>query len=196
MGWIEGALRIMPPVYLHVGGYNVSEIFWPAIALPTITFALLYLWPFLERRFTHDHEEHHVLDRPSERPVRTALGVVVLSFYVVLLLAGAQDIWSQHLGLSLSTVLWTFRVAVFVLPVLTGAFAYKLCRDLERHRHAARAAAHAEPPVAPNEEPAATPPTPAPVTPAPRRRFADTFVGLVVLWILRRSGARRARTRR
>src|SRR6516164_5141577 len=33
LGWIEGALRIMPPVYLHLGPYNVSELFWPAIAL-------------------------------------------------------------------------------------------------------------------------------------------------------------------
>jgi ubiquinol-cytochrome c reductase cytochrome b subunit len=153
MGWIEGALRIMPPVYLHLGPYNVSELFGPAIALPTITFALLYLWPFIEQRVTHDHAEHHVLDRPSQRPVRTALGVVVLTFYSVLLLAGGQDIWAQQLDVSLSTVLWTFRVLVFVLPVLLGAFTYKLCRDLERHRHAARVAETAEPPIAPNEEP-------------------------------------------
>ena len=32
LGWIEGALRLMPPVYLHIGPYNVSELFWPAIA--------------------------------------------------------------------------------------------------------------------------------------------------------------------
>jgi hypothetical protein len=175
----------------------VSEIFWPAIVLPTITFALLYLWPFLERRFTHDDAEHHVLDRPSERPLRTALGVVVLTFYSVLLLAGGQDIWAQKLDLSLSTVLWTFRVAVFVLPVLTGAFTYKLCRDLERHRHAARVAATAEPPVAANEEPIAeAPPTPGVTVEPARRRFADTLVGVLILWILRRAGGRRARARR
>jgi hypothetical protein len=152
LGWIEGALRIMPPVYLHLGPYNVSELFWPAIALPTITFGLLFLWPFLEQRMTHDHREHHVLDRPSERPVRTALGVVVLSFYAVLLLAGGQDIWAQQLDVSLSAVLWTFRVLVFVLPVVFGAFTYKFCRDLERHRHAARAR---PPPTADRAEQAA-----------------------------------------
>jgi ubiquinol-cytochrome c reductase cytochrome b subunit len=193
MGWIEGALRIMPPVYLHLGSYDVSEIFWPAIALPTITFALLYAWPFLERRFTGDRAEHHVLDRPSQRPVRTALGVVVLTFYAVLLLAGGQDIWSQQLDVSLSSVLWTFRVAVFVLPVLTGALTYKVCRDLERHRHAARVAETAEPPVAPAEEPVAEPEPPPPV-PA-RRRFADTLAGVAILWILRRAGGRRERER-
>ncbi len=190
MGWIEGALRIMPPVYLHLGPYDVSEIFWPAIALPTITFALLYLWPFLERRVTGDHDEHHVLDRPSERPVRTALGIVVLTFYAVLLLAGGQDIWAQQFGVSLSSVLWTFRIGVFVLPVLTGAFTYKLCRDLERHRHAERIASTAEPPVAPNEEPIAPPPGAPDATPR-RHRLSDTLVGVAILWILRRTGDRR-----
>jgi ubiquinol-cytochrome c reductase cytochrome b subunit len=198
MGWIEGALRIMPPVYLHLGPYDVSEIFWPAIALPTITFVLLYLWPFLERRFTHDHAEHHVLDRPSERPVRTALGVVVLTFYSVLLLAGGQDIWAQKLNVSLSSVLWTFRVLVFVLPVLTGAFTYKLCRDLERHRHAARVAATAEPPMAPNEEPAsgAVSTTAVGAAAPPRPRFLDAVLGAVIFWILRRASRKRERVKR
>jgi ubiquinol-cytochrome c reductase cytochrome b subunit len=196
MGWIEGALRIMPPVYLHLGPYDVSEIFWPAIVLPTLTFVLLYLWPFLERRITHDTGEHHILDRPSERPVRTALGVVVLAFYAVLLLAGGQDIWAQQFGVSLSSVLWTFRITVFVVPVLLGLLTWKLCRDLQRHRHAERIEETAEPPVAPNEEPVEEPAASAPQGPAPRRRFADTFVGLAVLWILRRTGSRRARARR
>jgi ubiquinol-cytochrome c reductase cytochrome b subunit len=138
-----------------------------------------------------------VLDRPSERPVRTALGVVVLTFYAVLLLAGGQDIWAQKLDVSLSAVLWTFRVLVFVLPVLTGAFTYKLCRDLERHRHAAREAERAEPPVAVNEEPLVPPSTIAPPEAVPkRRRFADTLLGVMILWILRRAGGRRERVRR
>jgi ubiquinol-cytochrome c reductase cytochrome b subunit len=151
LGWIEGALRIMPPAYIKVGSYNISELFWPAILLPTVTFALLYLWPFLEARLTHDHAEHHLLDRPSERPVRSALGVVVLTFYVVLLLAGGQDIWAQELHLPLDTVLWTFRIGVFVLPALLGLFTWKLCRDLTAGRHAEREEALAELPVAVNQ---------------------------------------------
>jgi len=202
LGWIEGALRIMPPVYLHLGPYNVSELFWPAIALPTITFGLLFLWPLLEQRMTHDHREHHILDRPSERPVRTALGVVVLTFYAVLLLAGGQDIWAQQLDVSLSAVLWTFRVLVFVLPVVFGAFTYKFCRDLERHRHAARAAAAAEPPIGPNEPPPTevSRPTPAaapaPATPGRFDRLRRTGFGVVILFVLRRAAARRERVRR
>jgi ubiquinol-cytochrome c reductase cytochrome b subunit len=153
LGWVEGALRIMPPALVRLGPYSISELFWPAVVLPGVTFGLLYLWPFLERRATGDHAEHHLLDRPSERPIRTALGVVVLAFYSVLLLAGGQDIWAQELGLSLPTVLWAFRAMVFVVPALLGWFTWRLCRDLEAGRHAARMEARAEPPVAFNEKP-------------------------------------------
>jgi hypothetical protein len=90
-------------------------------------------------------------------------------------------------------MIWTFRIAVFVVPVLTGAFTYKLCRDLERHRHAARVAEKAEPPVAPNEEPVGPSGTDAGEGPPATRRFADSVLGVVILWILRRAGRRKVR---
>jgi ubiquinol-cytochrome c reductase cytochrome b subunit len=204
MGWIEGALRIMPPAYVKVGTYNISEIFWPAILLPTVTFGLLYLWPFLEAKLTGDHAEHHLLDRPSERPIRTALGVVVLTFYSVLLLAGAQDIWSQELNVSLSAVLWTFRILVFVLPAVLGLFTWKVCHDLRAGRHAEHEEARAELPVAVNqptpEHARVTPPLepePQPDDVSPPRGWARKLQGVVILFVLRRAGTRpRERTPR
>jgi ubiquinol-cytochrome c reductase cytochrome b subunit len=130
LGWTEGAIRLFPPWYLHIGRYGVPEVFWPAIALPTLTFALLYAWPFLEARFTHDHAEHHLLDRPRDRPVRTAIGVGVLTFYVVLLVAGAQDLVAQWLKVSIISVTHTLQVLVFVVPIAAGVFTWRLCRDL------------------------------------------------------------------
>jgi ubiquinol-cytochrome c reductase cytochrome b subunit len=196
LGWTEGALRIMPPVYLHLGSYSVSEIFWPAVVLPGLTFALLYAWPFLEAFATGDHAEHHLLDRPSERPVRTAIGVGVLTFYAVLLFAGAQDLWSQHLGISLDVVLWTFRVLVVVLPVVLALFTWKLCHDLEAGRHAAHEEAQAELPIAPAEAPLVPPDEPAQPPASPGggvlRRVVDLVAGLVILVILRRGGRTRS----
>src|SRR5205807_2332620 len=101
VGWLEGALRIFPAWRIHVFGYTISEIFWPGIVLPGVTFGLLYMWPFLEARFTDDHLEHHLLDSPRDRPVRTAIGVGVLTFYIVLVVAGAQDIIAQKLGVGI-----------------------------------------------------------------------------------------------
>src|SRR3954447_6844906 len=128
----------MPPALVHLGPYTISEIFWPAVLLPSFTFAALYAWPFLEAWVTHDHAEHHLLDRPSDRPVRTGIGALVLTFYIVLLLAGGQDIWADLFGLSLDSTIWAFRVLVVVVPVAVGAFTWKVCRDLRRGRHAAR----------------------------------------------------------
>jgi ubiquinol-cytochrome c reductase cytochrome b subunit len=130
LGWTEGAIRLFPPWYLHVGRYGVPEVFWPAIALPTLTFALLYSWPFLERRFTHDRAEHHLLDRPRDRPLRTAIGVGVLAFYVVLLIAGAQDLFAQWFNVSIESVTRTLQVLVFVVPIVFALFTWRFCRDL------------------------------------------------------------------
>jgi ubiquinol-cytochrome c reductase cytochrome b subunit len=157
LGWVEGALRIAPPAFLEIGPYSVSELFWPAILLPTVTFLLLYAWPFLERRFTHDYAEHHLLDRPSDRPMRSAIGVGVLSFYVVLLLAGGQDIWAQTFDVSLTSVLWTFRISLIVVPIALGLVTWKLCRDLKAGRHAEHQEERAELPVGPNEAPTPRP---------------------------------------
>jgi ubiquinol-cytochrome c reductase cytochrome b subunit len=130
LGWTEGALRVFPAIRLHVFGFRVPEVFFPGVALPGITFAALFLWPFLEQRFTRDRMPHHLLDRPRQRRWRTALGVGVLTFYVVLFLAGGQDIYAQKLGVSIAPVTWTLRAALLVLPLASAAFAWKLASDL------------------------------------------------------------------
>jgi ubiquinol-cytochrome c reductase cytochrome b subunit len=130
MGWLEGALRLFPAIRLHLLGHTLSELFWPGVALPTVTFGLLYLWPFLERRVTRDVDAHELLDRPRDRPVRTAAGAATISFYVVLFAAGSQDIIAQKVGVDIPVVVSTFRAMLFVVPPLVAALAWKLCHDL------------------------------------------------------------------
>lgn len=154
MGWLEGALRLGPPWYVEIGNrYAISEVFWPAVLLPALTFALLYAWPFLERRATGDRAEHHLLDRPSDRPTRTAIGVAVLAFYAVLMLAGGQDIWAELLGVSLQSIVWAFRVLLLLAPAVTAWFTWRLCADLRAGRHSERVEAQTEAPIGPNELP-------------------------------------------
>ncbi|MEY2455976.1 MAG: ubiquinol-cytochrome c reductase cytochrome b subunit, partial [Acidimicrobiaceae bacterium] len=130
MGWLDGALRIMPGWEIRAFGYEIPNPFFPAVLLAGLTFTLLYAWPFLEARVTRDHAEHHLNDRPRQRPVRTALGVATLSFYAVLFLGGSADLISSTFGLSVNAVLVTFRVALFVLPVLCASVTYRLCKEL------------------------------------------------------------------
>ncbi len=130
VGWLEGALRLAGPWRIHLFGHTISELFWPAIVLPGITFGLLYAWPFLEARFTGDHAVHHLLDRPRDRPTRTAIGVGVLTFYLVLFVAGSQDIIAQKLNWPIERVLWTLRVLLIALPIVTASISYRLASDL------------------------------------------------------------------
>jgi ubiquinol-cytochrome c reductase cytochrome b subunit len=130
MGWLEGALRLAPAWRIHVFGYTISEVFWPGVLLPGITFGLLYAWPFVERRLSRDTAEHHLLDRPRDRPLRTAFGVGTLTFYAVLFVAGSSDIGAQKFVVAIPTFTRVLQVLVVVLPLITALITWKLCHDL------------------------------------------------------------------
>ena len=145
IGWLEGALRMMPGWEIRAFGFELPNPFFAGVLLPGLTFGLLYLWPFLEARRTKDRDVHHLLDRPRDRPMRTALGVATLAFYAVLFIAGGSDVLATEFGLSVNQLIWSSRVSLFVVPVVAGLIAHRLCRDLS--------ARDAEPPDEPPDEP-------------------------------------------
>jgi ubiquinol-cytochrome c reductase cytochrome b subunit len=131
MGWLDGALRIMPSWEFSSFGHTIPfEVFLPAVLFPAMTFLLFYAWPFLEARFTGDHAEHHLLDRPRDRPVRTAIGAWGLAFYFCLFAASSTDVLANFFHVSLNTVLWSFRFIVVVVPILAGLATYRICLDM------------------------------------------------------------------
>jgi ubiquinol-cytochrome c reductase cytochrome b subunit len=152
LGWVEGAIRLFPPWSLHLFGGTIPEVFWPSIALPGVTFAALYAWPFVEAKVTGDHEEHHLLDRPSDRPVRSAIGAGALTFYGVLMLAGGDDIIAQQLGLDIETVVFVLRTLVFVLPFVVAFVTWRVCREIRAGGRTRREEESTEPPVADYED--------------------------------------------
>jgi ubiquinol-cytochrome c reductase cytochrome b subunit len=130
--WIQGALRLMPGVSLKLGPYTVANQFFPGLLYPGVVFAILFAWPFLEARVTGDRSEHHLLDRPRDRPVRTALGAAAISGFVVLLLAGSDDVFVTEFDWSIVTVRNVERVLFLVVPALVGLFVWRIARDLAR----------------------------------------------------------------
>src|SRR5687767_15149948 len=130
MGWVEGALRLMPAWELRAFGFELPNPFYPAVLLPGITFMLLYAWPFLEARFTRDREPHHLLDLARYHPVRTALGVATLCFYVVLFLAASNDLVAIWFEVPVESVTIAYQIALFVLPPIAGYVTYRLMRAL------------------------------------------------------------------
>ena len=134
IGWLDGALRVFPPWEIRVFHHTVANPFFPAVLLPGITFGLLYAWPFLEQRFSKDKEPHNLLDRPRDRPLRTAFGVSTITFYVVLFLSGGTDVLASTFGLSFESLLVVFQISLLVLPPAVGWVAWKVCKELSRQR--------------------------------------------------------------
>lgn len=132
VGWLEGALRLFPPWEPTVFGVTIPNPFFPAVVLPVVCFGLLLAYPWLERKTTGDRAEHHLLDRPRDRPGRMAVGVAAITFVVVILVAGSQDILALKFDVPLRSLVWTLRIAALILPPVTGAVAYLWARDLGR----------------------------------------------------------------
>jgi len=133
MGWLDGALRIMPSWEFTGFGHTIPfVVFLPAVLFPGITFTIFYLWPFLEPRITGDKAMHNLLIRPRERPLHTALGAGALGFFFTLFGASATDVLANFFQISLNSVLWFFRFAVFIVPVIVFFVAWRLCIDMNQ----------------------------------------------------------------
>jgi ubiquinol-cytochrome c reductase cytochrome b subunit len=128
--WLQGALRLMPPWEIRAFGHTVANPFFPGILLPGLAFTVLFAWPWLEAICTRDWRTHHLLDRPRDRPVRTAIGVGAFVFVFQLLVAGADDVIAVEARWSIVTLRTVERFALLVLPVLAALVAYRVARDL------------------------------------------------------------------
>ena len=82
IGFIDGGARIFPPWEIVLWGYHIPPVLWGALGIPGLMFGALALYPILERVLTKDTASHHLLQRPRDVPVRTALGAMGLTAYV------------------------------------------------------------------------------------------------------------------
>jgi len=132
MGWLDGALRIMPSWEWTGWGHTIPfEVFLPAVVFPGLVFNLCFGWPIIERRFTKDNELHNLLDRPRDRPKRTAAGVAMIGLLFVLFGASATDVLANFFHISLNEVLWFFRIAAIVVPIIAGLAAWRICLEMQ-----------------------------------------------------------------
>jgi ubiquinol-cytochrome c reductase cytochrome b subunit len=133
LGWLIGALRLVPGWDFTIGGYTVvPNPFWGGVAFPLIVIGFLYFWPWIERRMTGDTGFHNVLDRPRDAPRRTAVGIAMATLVFLVLLAGSADRVTVLFGISYDAQLWLYRVLVFVGPLVAGLVTYRVCVELQR----------------------------------------------------------------
>jgi ubiquinol-cytochrome c reductase cytochrome b subunit len=135
MGFADGALRLLPG-FLEFDAFGRTwsfNIFLGAIVLIPLLFTIQGAYPFLEAWVTGDKREHHLLDRPRNAPVRTGLGVMAISFYLILFIAAGNDIIAIKLHLSINDITNTLRLACFVVPPLAFWVTKRICLSLQRH---------------------------------------------------------------
>jgi quinol---cytochrome-c reductase cytochrome b subunit len=133
VGWLIGALRLMPPLEIHVFGYTlVPNPFFGGALFPLIVFGLLYLWPVIERKITGDDRRHDLLDWPRDKPWRTATISAFFSWVAIVFLAGSQDQVALHFHISYVGLIWFFRIASIVVPILVFFVVRAVARELQR----------------------------------------------------------------
>jgi ubiquinol-cytochrome c reductase cytochrome b subunit len=128
MGFLDGALRLMPAWELSIGGHALAlDVLIPGLVVPAAFFTALAVYPLADRWITGGRPPHGLLPpTPADPANRTAAGVAGVTLYGLLWAAAANDEIAYHLQIPLYTVTWIFRVLVLAGPAL----AFLLTRDI------------------------------------------------------------------
>jgi ubiquinol-cytochrome c reductase cytochrome b subunit len=133
VGFLDGALRLMPNWEISALGVTLSiNVFFPAMILAPALLTVLAIYPWIERFATKDNREHHLLDRPRNVPVRTAIGAATVAFYIVLMIGGGNDVIAYNFDLSINTMIRILQVSLFVVPIVTFIVTKRIALSLQR----------------------------------------------------------------
>ncbi|CAN5475558.1 cytochrome bc complex cytochrome b subunit [soil metagenome] len=134
MWFSDGALRLLPGwlEFTAFGNTYGMNIFLGSLVLLPVVWIVCGVYPFVEAWITGDKREHHLLDRPRNAPVRTAVGAAAVSIYLVLAMASVNDILAIKLGLSINDLTMLFRALFFILPIISFVVVKRLCISLQR----------------------------------------------------------------
>jgi ubiquinol-cytochrome c reductase cytochrome b subunit len=141
MGFLDGALRLMPAWELTVAGHPLDlGVLIPALVVPGLFFTCLFficvaLYPIADQRIAGGRPPRGLLPpRPADPANRTAVGVAGVTLYGLLWAAAANDEIAYHLQIPLYTVTWIFRVLVLAGPALAFGFTRVMCHALADRR--------------------------------------------------------------
>jgi ubiquinol-cytochrome c reductase cytochrome b subunit len=131
LGWLIGALRLVPGFDLTIGGYTlVPNPFWGGALFPLAILIVLALWPWAERKVTGDDAFHNLLERPRDNAWRTSLGAAFLTWIFLGFMSGSADRVTVWLGLDYVAQIWAYRVLIWVVPLLVFFAVRRSCREL------------------------------------------------------------------
>ena len=131
MLWTDGLARVMPAWELYLGNYTIPGAFW-VVVVALIMVVLLMAYPFIEKKFTGDDAHHNLLQRPRDVPVRSGLGAMAISFFVLVTISGGNDHVAHFFQISLNAMTWVGRIGLFIVPPIAYFLTYRICVGLQR----------------------------------------------------------------
>ena len=136
MGFLDGALRLMPAWEISLGGNDLAlDVLIPVVIVPGLFFTLVAAYPLLDGWITGGRPPRGLLPpRPADPANRIGVGVAGITLYGLLWAAAANDEIAYHLQLSLYTVTCVFRILVLTGPVLAFALTRMICHAVETRR--------------------------------------------------------------
>jgi cytochrome b-561 len=119
--WGYGFLKLTPSwVSFDVLGVHISAEFVGGLALPSVVFGLVALWPFLD----YEDEAVHFTADPLDRPVQTGVGVTGVVFILLASVAGMDVIVADVVGTTTARLKPYLIGSLVVGPVLAGLIVY------------------------------------------------------------------------
>ena len=131
MLWTDGVARVMPAWELYLGNYTIPSAFWVAL-LCGLMVVLLIAYPFIEKKMTGDDAHHNLLQRPRDVPVRSAIGAMAITFFLLVTMSGGNDHVAHFFQISLNAMTWVGRIGLVVLPPIAYWITYAVCVGLQR----------------------------------------------------------------
>lgn len=131
MLWTDGLARVMPAWELYLGHYTIPGAFW-VVCVALIMVIVLISYPFLEKKFTGDDAHHNLLQRPRDVPVRSGLGAMAITFFVLVTISGGNDHIAHFFQISLNAMTWVGRIGLIIAPPIAYFLTYRICIGLQR----------------------------------------------------------------
>ncbi|QGU05031.1 cytochrome bc1 complex cytochrome b subunit [Corynebacterium comes] len=131
MLWTDGVARIMPAWELYLGNYTIPSAFWVALVAGLMV-VLLFAYPWIEKHASGDDLHHNLLQRPRDVPVRTGIGAMAITFFMLVTISGGNDHIAHFFQISLNAMTWFGRIGVLLLPPLAYWITHRICVGLQR----------------------------------------------------------------
>jgi ubiquinol-cytochrome c reductase cytochrome b subunit len=132
--WIEGAFRLLPrQLDFHLLGANFTNPFYGAVVLPLVVFGACAFYPLLDARIHGQRpRDHHLLERPGERPFRTAFGASGLAFLVLVSLGALDDRMASAFGADVWQADLVWGLLTLALPGFVFGITFGWLRQMAR----------------------------------------------------------------